>query len=56
MKILMRRWLLGVAMLLMFAGVYTPQKANAEVVVRVGNAHHRYYRHHYYHHRVYRHR
>jgi hypothetical protein len=52
MKILMRRWILGFAMLFMFAGIYMPPKADAQVVVKVGGGHHRHYRHHY--HRSYR--
>jgi hypothetical protein len=55
MKILMRRWFLGLAMLFVFAGVYTPPQADAQVVVKIGS--HRRPVHHYYrHHRVYRHR
>jgi len=49
MKMRMKRWLLGLAMLFVFAGVYAPPQAEAKVVVVVG-AHHRHYRHHY--HRV----
>jgi len=49
MKMRMKRWLLGLAMLFVFAGVYTPPQAEAKVVVVVGR-HHRHYRHHY--HRV----
>jgi hypothetical protein len=49
MNILMRRWLLGLAMLFVFAGVYTPPKADAQIVVQVGHRHHhRHYHHHYY--------
>jgi hypothetical protein len=51
MKIQMRRWLLGLAMLFVFAGVYTPEQAQAKVVVVV-NTHHRHHRHYY--HRTYR--
>ena len=51
MKLRMRRWLLGLAMLFVFAGAYTPPQAKAEVVVVV-RAHHRYHRHYY--HRHYR--
>ena len=60
MKLRMRHWLLGLAMLFVFAGVYTPPQAKAEVVVsvRAGHRYHRrYYRRHYYHreyHRDYR--
>jgi hypothetical protein len=52
MKVLMRRWLLGLAMLFVFAGIYTPTKADAQVVVKVGHgrSYHRHYRHHYHHH------
>ncbi|MGD0796474.1 MAG: hypothetical protein ABR910_02015 [Acidobacteriaceae bacterium] len=52
MKVQIRRWLLGLAMLLVFAGVYTPPEAQAKVVVVIG-AHHRHHRHYY--HRRYRH-
>jgi hypothetical protein len=48
MKMRMGRWLLGLAMLFAFAGVYAPQQAEAgtKVVVVVGHGHHhRYYRH-----------
>ena len=51
MKLHMRRWLLGLAMLFMFAGVYTPPQAQAKVVIVVGHRH----RHRRYHHRTYRH-
>jgi hypothetical protein len=59
MKVLMKRWLLGFVVLFVLAGVYAPQRAEAQVVVRVGSSHH--YRrpvHHYHHyyHRSYRHR
>lgn len=47
MKLRMRRWLLGLAMLFVFAGVYTPLQADAQVVVVVGHGHH----HRHYHHR-----
>jgi len=50
MKIHLRRWLLGLAMLFVFAGVYTPTQADGQVVVKVGGGHRRHYRHHYYHH------
>jgi len=50
MKLRMRRWLLGLAMLFVLAGVYAPPQADAKVVVVVG--HHRHHRH--YHHRPYR--
>jgi len=46
----MKRWLLGLAMLFMFAGVYTPSQAAAaetHVLVSVGHTHHRHYRRHY---------
>jgi hypothetical protein len=53
-KLQMRRWLLGLAMLFMLAGVYTPPQADAQVVVKVKvgghqqrHYHHRYYRRHY---------
>jgi len=51
MKSKARRWLLGLAMLFVFAGVYAPPQADAKVVVVVGT-HHRYHRH--YVHRTYR--
>jgi Na+/proline symporter len=57
MKLRMGRWLLGLVMLFVFAGVYTPVSAKAEVVVsvRAGHRYHRrYYRSHY--HRHYYHR
>jgi hypothetical protein len=42
MKLQMRRWLLGLAMLFVFAGVYTPPQADAQIVVKVGQGdHHR---------------
>jgi hypothetical protein len=41
MKLHVRRWLLGLAMLFVFAGVYTPPQADAQVVVKVGQGHHR---------------
>jgi hypothetical protein len=41
MKFRMRRWLLGLAMLFVFAGVYTPPQADAKVVVVVRSSHHR---------------
>ena len=56
MKIFMRRWLLGLAMLFVFAGVYTPKQADAQVVVKIGSHHRRPVHHYYRHHRVYRHR
>jgi hypothetical protein len=40
----MRRWLLGLAMLFVFAGVYAPPQADAKVVVVV-TAHRRHRRH-----------
>ena len=49
MKSKARRWLLGLAMLFVFAGVYTPPQAEAKVVVVIG-AHHRYHRHYVRHH------
>jgi hypothetical protein len=48
MKMRIGRWLLGLAMLFAFAGVYAPPQAEAgtKVVVVVGHGHHhRYYRH-----------
>jgi hypothetical protein len=51
MKIQLRRWLLGLAMMFVLVGVYTPPQADAQVVVQIGHGHHR--RHHY--HRHYRH-
>jgi hypothetical protein len=55
MKFRMRRWLLGLAMLFMFAGFYTPPQAEAGVgIVVVVRTHRRYHRHYY--HRVYYHR
>jgi hypothetical protein len=39
MKFRVRRWLLGLAMLFVFAGVYMPPQADAKVVIVVG-AHH----------------
>jgi hypothetical protein len=54
MKMRIGRWLLGLAMLFVFAGVYTPpQAAAATRVVVVVHAHHRHHRHYY--HRHYRH-
>jgi hypothetical protein len=41
MKLHMRRWLLGLAMLFVFAGVYTPPQADAQIVVKVGGHHRR---------------
>jgi hypothetical protein len=52
MKVRIGRWFLGLAMLFVFAGVYVPTQAKAEVVVVV-RAHHRYHRH-YYHRHYYR--
>jgi hypothetical protein len=51
MKLRVRRWLLGLVMLFVFAGVYTPPaKAEVVVSVRAGHRYHRrYYRRHYYH-------
>jgi hypothetical protein len=54
MKLQIKRWLLGLAMLFMFAGVYTPPQAQAKVVVVIGAHHRRPVRRHYYH-RHYRH-
>jgi regulator of protease activity HflC (stomatin/prohibitin superfamily) len=48
MKLHMRRWLLGVVMLFLFAGVYMPPQAQAKVVIVVGHHHRRH------HHRPYR--
>jgi hypothetical protein len=46
----MKRWLLGLAMLFVFAGVYTPQQAEAAVgVVVVVHGHHPRHHRHYYH-------
>jgi hypothetical protein len=53
MKLQMRRWLLGLVLLFVFAGVYTPQQAKAEVVVVV-RAHRRYHRHYYHRHSYHR--
>jgi hypothetical protein len=50
MKLHMRRWLLGLAMLFVLAGIYTPPQADAQVVVKLGQGHH----HRHYHHRHYR--
>jgi hypothetical protein len=53
MKLHVRRWLLGLAMLFMLAGAYTPPQADAQVTVQIGHVHqqrhyhHRYYRRHY---------
>jgi hypothetical protein len=41
MKLHIKQWLLGLAMLFMFAGVYTPPQADAQIVVKVGQGHHR---------------
>jgi len=41
MKLHIKHWLLGLAMLFMFAGVYTPPQADAQIVVKVGQGHHR---------------
>ena len=46
MKSGLKRWLLGLTMLFVFAGVYTPPQAEARVVVVV-KSHHRYHRHYY---------
>ncbi len=55
MKSQMRRWLLGLAMLFMFAGVYTPKQAEAQRVVVVVHPRHRHYYHrNYRHYRNYR--
>jgi hypothetical protein len=58
MKLQMRRWLLGLVMLFVFAGVYTPQQAKAEVVVvvRAHRSYQRHYYHRHYYHRHYYHR
>jgi hypothetical protein len=50
MKLRIGRWLLGLAALLVFAGVITPVQANAadtHVAVSIGHTHHRHYQHHY---------
>jgi hypothetical protein len=49
MRLRIGRWLLGLAALLVFAGVYTPPEAKAEthIAVSVGHTHHRYHRRHY---------
>jgi hypothetical protein len=50
MKSRMKRWLLGIAVLLMLAGVYTPPQAVAadtHIAVTVSHVHHRHYRRHY---------
>ena len=48
MKIHLRRWLLGLAMLFVLAGAYAPPQADAQVVVVVGHHHHRHYHHRHY--------
>ena len=48
MKLRMRRWLLGLAMLFVLAGAYAPPQADAQVVVVVGHHHHRHYHHRHY--------
>jgi len=52
MKSSMGRWLLGFGMLFLFAGVYTPQQAEAQKVVVV--VHHRRHHHRTYHHDYHR--
>ena len=58
MKSQMRRWLLGLAMFFVFAGVYTPRPAEAQRVVVVVHPRQRHYYHrnyrHYHHYRHYR--
>jgi len=52
MKLRMKRWLLGLAMLFVFAGFYTPPQAQAAarvvVVVHTNHRHHRHYYHRHY--------
>jgi len=52
MKMRIGRWLMGLVMLFVFAGVYTPQQAEARtgvvVVVHTNHRHHRHYYHHHY--------
>ena len=50
MKLQIKRWLLGFAILFLFTGVYTPTQAHAKVIVVVG-AHHRRHHHRYNRHR-----
>jgi hypothetical protein len=56
MKVRIGRWLLGLVMLFVFAGVLTAPQAKAadtHIAVSIGHAHHRhYYRHYYRHHYV----
>ena len=50
MKVRIGRWLLGLVMLFVFAGVLTPLQADAaetHIAVSVGHAHHRHYQRHY---------
>src|ERR1019366_6107671 len=58
MKFRMKRWLLGLAMLFVFAGFYTPPQAEAAVgvvvVVRAHRTYHRRYHRRYYHRRYVR--
>jgi hypothetical protein len=53
----MKRWLLGLAMLFVFAGFYTPPQAEAAVgvvvVVRAHRTYHRRYHRRYYHRHYY---
>jgi hypothetical protein len=51
MKIQLRRWLLGLAMMFVLVGVYTPPQADAQVVVQVRHGHHPPPRHHHRHYR-----
>jgi hypothetical protein len=51
MKVIAGRWLMGLVVLFVLAGIYTPS-ADAQVVVKVG--HSRHYHHRHYHHRRYR--
>jgi hypothetical protein len=49
MKTRAERWLMGLVLLFVLAGIYAPS-ADAQVVVKVGHSrhyHHRHYRHHY---------
>jgi hypothetical protein len=48
MKSGVRGLLLGFTMLFVFAGVYTPPQADAQVVVVLGHHHHRHHHHRYY--------
>ena len=53
MKMRIGRWLMGLAMLFVLAGVYTPTQAKAAtgvvVVVHTNHRHHRHYHRHYRH-------